>query len=466
MTHIYGDRVKETTTSIGTGAKTLLGAVTGYDSFANAGTAGMVTGDTCYVTVVLGSDWETSLSTYNSTGPTLTPTTVYESSNGNAAVNFPAGTKDVFLTGPASRVVQKDASGTVTVSTGTLTASTPVLDLAQTWNSAGTTFTGLKFNITDTASASASRMVDVQVGGTSKFSVGNASGVATIYAGSFSISDVGSNQAVLGNGFFVGSGFCEVFNTQLTFSASYGGRDLHLRRIAAATLQQGAADAAAPVAQTTQVQSVVAGTTNTAGQTWTLKGSAGTGTGAGGDILFRTAPAGSSGTAQNSYVDALRIGNKGIQLSGGGITVSQLPAAASYPGYRFTVTDAVAQSAFGPVAGGGALRVDVLSDGSAWNAHPTSAAISITNAVLTVDFGSGYGARSKTFDVAMTGALTSNNVWASVSNTMPSGVSEDELEMDPLTVSGRVVSTNTVRLTVATSSGPITGQRNINVALL
>ena len=416
MTHIYGDRVKETTTSIGTGAKTLLGAVTGYDSFANAGTSGMVTGDTCYVTVVLGSDWETSLSTYNSTGPTLTPTTVYESSNGNAAVNFPAGTKDVFLAPLSSRVVQMDASGNATISGAVICA--------------GVSATGNSGNFNTIAS----------FGGDFVSRGGTAANIRMTSA-----SQIGWGTA------------SDMFGQTL---------DALFTRAGAAAIRQGAADAAAPVAQTTQVQSVVAGTTNTAGQTWTLKGSAGTGTGAGGDILFRTAPAGSSGTAQNSYVDALRIGNKGIQLSGGGITVSQLPAAASYPGYRFTVTDAVAQSAFGPVAGGGALRVDVLSDGSAWNAHPTSAAISITNAVLTVDFGSGYGARSKTFDVAMTGALTSNNVWASVSNTMPSGVSEDELEMDPLTVSGRVVSTNTVRLTVATSSGPITGQRNINVALL
>lgn len=51
--------------------------------------------------------------------------------------------------------------------------------LAQTWNAAGTTFTGLKLNVTDTASASGSLLIDLQVGGASKFKVTKA-GVAYI----------------------------------------------------------------------------------------------------------------------------------------------------------------------------------------------------------------------------------------------------------------------------------------------
>ena len=53
----------------------------------------------------------------------------------------------------------------------TLTASDPVLDLSQTWNSGATTFTGLKLNVTDPASAASSMLVDLQVGGTSKVSI-------------------------------------------------------------------------------------------------------------------------------------------------------------------------------------------------------------------------------------------------------------------------------------------------------
>lgn len=105
MAHVAFDRVKETTTTTGTGAVTLAGAVTGFRSFSGAGVAN---GDTCFVCIVGGSEWETSLGTYSSTGPTITRTTVLESSNNNAAVNFSAGTKEVFITMPASRNVGLD----------------------------------------------------------------------------------------------------------------------------------------------------------------------------------------------------------------------------------------------------------------------------------------------------------------------------------------------------------------------
>lgn len=53
----------------------------------------------------------------------------------------------------------------------TVTTSSPLLDLAQTWNGSGVAFTGLRFNVTDTASASASLLLDLQVGGSSRFVV-------------------------------------------------------------------------------------------------------------------------------------------------------------------------------------------------------------------------------------------------------------------------------------------------------
>lgn len=64
------------------------------------------------------------------------------------------------------------STGPLTVLGGTLTgASTPVLNLTQTWNNAATTFTGLLFNATDTASNASSLLEDLQVGGTSKFKI-------------------------------------------------------------------------------------------------------------------------------------------------------------------------------------------------------------------------------------------------------------------------------------------------------
>jgi hypothetical protein len=87
---------------------------------------------------------------------------------------------------------------------------------------------------------------------------------------------------------------------------------------AAATLQFGNVDiGAVPIAQTIQVQSVVAGTSNTAGADFTIQGSRGTGTGAGGKIVFKTAPAGTTGTSQNAATSKLTINGAGQVVVGG-----------------------------------------------------------------------------------------------------------------------------------------------------
>jgi len=59
-------------------------------------------------------------------------------------------------------------NGSLSVGGKTVTASEPVLDLSQTWDNAATAFTGLKLNVTNTASAFGSNLLDLQVGGTSK----------------------------------------------------------------------------------------------------------------------------------------------------------------------------------------------------------------------------------------------------------------------------------------------------------
>lgn len=76
---------------------------------------------------------------------------------------------------------------------------------------------------------------------------------------------------------------------------------------ATATLQQGSSDAAAPVAQFTRVQSVVAGTTDTAGQDWTFQTSRGTGIGISGNFVFQGAPHSTTGSTQNAYATILTL---------------------------------------------------------------------------------------------------------------------------------------------------------------
>lgn len=98
MAFVLADRVKETTTTTGTGTVTLLGASTGYQSFSAIGNA-----NTTYYTIAgqTGSEWEVGIGTYTSSGTTLSRDTVLASSNGGSLVNFSAGTKDVFVTQPA-----------------------------------------------------------------------------------------------------------------------------------------------------------------------------------------------------------------------------------------------------------------------------------------------------------------------------------------------------------------------------
>lgn len=107
-----------------------------------------------------------------------------------------------------------------------------------------------------------------------------------------------------------------------TTSSTAGTQDLFLRRGGAATLQHGAADAASPVAQTIKFQDVVAGTSNTAGVNATIQAPAGTGTGAGGSLIFQVAPAGSSGTAKNAWSTALTIDSTKLATFGGGVTAT------------------------------------------------------------------------------------------------------------------------------------------------
>lgn len=104
MALVVADRVKESTTSTGTGTITLAGAATGFQSFSVIGN-----GNTTYYTISgqTGGEWEVGIGTYTSSGTTLSRDTVLASSNSGSLVNFSAGTKDVFVTYPAGKSVDK-----------------------------------------------------------------------------------------------------------------------------------------------------------------------------------------------------------------------------------------------------------------------------------------------------------------------------------------------------------------------
>jgi len=123
MALVVKDRVQETSTTTGTGTFTLAGAVSGFQSFSAIGD-----GNTTYYAIVGGTEWEVGLGTYTSSGTTLARDTILESSNGGTAVNFSAGTKNVFVTYPAEKGLYLDASSNVialgTPASATLTNAT------------------------------------------------------------------------------------------------------------------------------------------------------------------------------------------------------------------------------------------------------------------------------------------------------------------------------------------------------
>jgi hypothetical protein len=125
MTFKFADRTKETTTTTGTGAVSLLGAASGFQTFQ----ASLADQDRCYYMIQgqSSAEWEMGVGQLNTAGPTLTREFVIASSNANALVNFSAGTKDVVLTpdalhyGTHSAFFGDGSDGNLTASSGTTT---------------------------------------------------------------------------------------------------------------------------------------------------------------------------------------------------------------------------------------------------------------------------------------------------------------------------------------------------------
>jgi len=123
MPLVLANRVQETATANTTVSFTLTGAVLGFQTFAVIGD----TNTTYYSATDTAGNWEVGLGTYSTTGPTLTRTTIYASSNTGSAVTF-SGIVNVFVTYPSGKSVNLDGSGNVsalgTVASGTWQGST------------------------------------------------------------------------------------------------------------------------------------------------------------------------------------------------------------------------------------------------------------------------------------------------------------------------------------------------------
>ena len=183
MALVINDRVKETTTTTGTGAVSLGGATTGFETFA----AGVGNSNTTYYVIAhqTASEWEVGLGTLDGDSSDLTRTTVISSSNSDSAVDFAAGTKDVFCTIPASKLIFEDANNDVTIGrnltvTGDLTITGD--DLTMNTNTSGAALIGDGTNFNPVAISG-----DISIA---------ANGTAAIGSGVIVNADINSSAAI------------------------------------------------------------------------------------------------------------------------------------------------------------------------------------------------------------------------------------------------------------------------------
>jgi hypothetical protein len=114
---VLNDRVKETTTTTGTGTVNLGGAATGFETFV----AGVGNSNSTYYCIAgqTTAEFEVGIGTVTDASPdTLSRTTILSSSNSDSAVDFSAGTKDVFCTLPAAKTI-REFDTAVNIPTGT-----------------------------------------------------------------------------------------------------------------------------------------------------------------------------------------------------------------------------------------------------------------------------------------------------------------------------------------------------------
>ena len=297
------------------------------------------------------------------------------------ALTTPSGDDILYIVDdPAGTPLDRKMALNKLFTRGTITADAPVINASQTWNASGVTFTGLKFNAatgSSAGSAAASLLMDLQLEGVSQFKVSKAGRVEVASNGWFTGSDADSGFQIIDGGrtidfyrdnvvrFRLGS--TVTVGADFSIGATGATGDIFLTRRAAANLRLGAADAATAQAQILSVQSVVAGTSNIAGANFTITGSQGTGSGAGGSIIFQTAAANSGGgaTVQNTLANAMVIDSVKTVRLGTGYTVATLPAAGT-AGRRTYVTDATSPTFLGTLTGGGAVVCPVFDNGTAW----------------------------------------------------------------------------------------------------
>ena len=330
----------------------------------------------------------TKLAIFSAAGITTGTTRTYTLQNRNGTLADLGA--NVFTA--LQTITQASANAGILASTGySLTGSnaTNMLDFAGTWNTSGNPIM-LKIAATNTASGATTKFAQFLAGAsgtTEVFAVDKAGTVAVaalplivwsgdgnrgLHAGNGAVYLKDTGGVVFASPSSAGTGWQVASGAGIGWSSTTSAKDAVdtvMTRGAAATIQQGDANAASPVAQTLRAQGSRSGTdTNVGGANYTVSAGLGTGTGALSSLNLASPIAVASGTGAQTMTTGLAIKAGAAVLTN--YTVANLPAAATAgQGATAFVTDASTTLILGlggTVAGGGANKVPVYSDGTSW----------------------------------------------------------------------------------------------------
>jgi hypothetical protein len=303
-----------------------------------------------------------------------------------------------------------DVGGTSTSSSGTVFG----LKIEHTINQSSTAgYTSLLLNPTESSTGSGSKLlIEGKIGaGSDVFTVDNTGAAALTSYTTSAATDSGMNGSLFIGGTTRAGAAVYLYrgtdnaNVELFNNGSFGwspgsnpgtGADLFLTRKAAATLQQGAADAAAPVAQTFGPQRVLAGTTNTAGANWTFNPSIGTGTGVTGNIVFNYAPHDTAhavttftGSA-SPYTIGFTAGNITTYPIGTVMTVAGCTTATLNGSYTVTASSSGSVTATTSATGTGSPTTCTIIGTTSQNAVTPALTINGDTGTLTLNSNAGF----------------------------------------------------------------------------
>lgn len=283
----------------------------------------------------------------------------------------------------------------IAVTGATQTSSFPVLDLAQTWNASGTTFTALKLNVTNTAAATASVLEDLQVGSSTMWQLrkdGYTAQAGGVTLGGDLVFEIYTTMAkaqgrdVSGRDFTLErAGIHMASGAQMGWSATAaGGGDtfssdtIMKRGGAAATFQMGADVNGTATSQTLQCANGITGT-DTVGGNCTIGSGKGTGAGAISSVIVATPTLGSTGTTAQTRATRLTINQTSATfvppVLAPYVQTTTLYSAAGTPlptcngaseGSRASVSDATIPTFLAAYVSGGAVHASVYCDGTSW----------------------------------------------------------------------------------------------------